>query len=468
MRAQREHPVAIPGHIPYYYLLLLLPLLRGARYLRLPDGFPRWLRGTWLDGAVIIALLALSAAAWSQRTYDMNHHHLRLCRGLFWRRTTLIPLRWVTTLTVERPLWMRLLRGARVSADTDGGHHRLADVQLTVWRRQAALFLPDSKGGVYWHAKAWRIALLSVLSSDSLGGLLLLATAVRQSSILLGERIQNTVINNLEAVADRLTRLPRTAALLILILAVGWAVGTVRRLLRHLPFALCRREDTLTVYMGYITKRIHCCAMRAVNYIDIRQTLAAHLLGLYTAYISCTGYGKDKNTLAVIIPPCRQRQMAKEWAILFPHLRPCDVTLRPAKGAPLRYGRLPLLLLLLLSSVGQATGQLFPLWQELAVYLSLLSVLPCLWLGAVRIAACRLAGVGYDGAQYSLCYPRRLTLHRVTIPKEKVAAVQIRQSLWQRRRGICDLCLYSNHEFRRPHKVRHLKYNEVKQLLKEV
>lgn len=466
MKRRREHPIAIPGHIPYYYLLLLLPLLRGIWYIRLPDGFPRWLRGAWFDGAVTLALLALSAIAWKRRTYDISPHRLRLCRGIFFTRTTLVPLRWVTTLTVERPLWMRPFGAVRVSADTDGGNHKFADLQLTVWRQQAKLFLPESEDGIYHHAKAWRIWLLSFLSSDSLGGLLLLTAALRQSSVILGEGIRNKVMNNLENAADMLAAIPRTAALLILILAIGWVAGTVRHLLRHLPFALCRRKDTLTIYTGRFTRRIHCCAVDAVNYVDMRQTLPAHLLKVYTVYISCTGYGKDKNTLAVAIPPCRQ--VGEEWRLLFPHLRPCAVTLRPAKGALMRYVRWPLMLLLLLPVIGRTAGNLFPLWRELVIYLSLLAALPCLWLGIVRIAAHRVAGVGYANKQYSLCYARGLSLHRVAVPAEKVAAVHIRQALWQRHRNVCDLRIYSNHEFRRPHKVRHLKYDEVKQLLKEV
>lgn len=467
MKPQREHPVTLSGHFPYYYLLLLLPLLRGIHYIRLPNGFPRWVRGTWFDGVIVSALLTISAIAWSKRTYDINEHRLRLCRGLLWRRTTRVPLHWVTTLTVERPLWLRLLRAAKVSADTDGGNHKLADVQLVVWRRQATLFLPDSEDGAYLRIRAWRILLLSLLSSDSLGGVLLLAAAVRQSSVLLGESIRNAVIGNLEAAAKAMEAIPRTAALLILILAVGWGIGTARHLLRHLPFALCRREDTLTVYMGKLNQRIHCCAVGAINYVDIRQTLTAHMLRLYTVYISCTGYGKDRNTLAVVIPPCRRPQMMREWDTLFSH-HPCTVSLHPAKRAWLRYVRWPMLLLLLLPVAGQVTGQLFPLWRETAVYLSLMGLLPCLWLGAVRIAACRVSGVGYRDGQYSLCYVRRLTLHRVTVPREKVVTVHIRRSLWQQRRGVCDLWVYSHHEFRRPHKVRHLKYDEVKQLLKEV
>lgn len=468
IKTRREHPIAIPGHIPYYYVLLLLPLLRGIWYIRLPDGFPRWLKGAWLDGAVITLLLVLSAMAWKKRTYDINQHRLQLCRGIFWTRTTLIPLRRVATLTVERPLWMRPFDAVKVSADTDAGNHKLADVRLTVWRQQATLFVPESEDGVYLTAKGWRIWLLCLLSSDSFGGLLLLTAALRQSSVLLGESIRQAVIDNLETAANALTVIPRTAALLILILAIGWIAGTIRHLLRHLPFVLCRRTDTLTVYMGSVTRRIHCCAMEAINFIDIRQTLTAHLWKLCTVYINCTGYGKDNNTLSVVIPPCRWQQASKEWQALFLCWNPCHVALRPAKGAWRRYLRLPVMLLLTLPLIGHMVGRGFPLWRELAVYLSLLAALPCLWLGAVRLAACRIAGMGYENGQYSLCYARRLTLHRVTIPQKKVAAVHIRQSLRQRRQGVCDLRVYSNHEFRRPHKVRHLKYDEVQQLLKEV
>ena len=86
---------------------------------------------------------------------------------------------------------------------------------------------------------------------------------------------------------------------------------------------------------------------------------------------------------------------------------------------------------------------------------------PCLWLLTVRILDRCTAGLGYAGGRYTLCYSRRLTLHRVTVPVDKVAAVHIRQSLWQRRRGVCDLKLYSYHEFRHPHRVRHLRLEDV-------
>lgn len=460
-RPRREHPAAIPGHFPQYLLLLLLPLVRGVRYIRIPDGFPRWLRGTWIDLTAIGLLLLLPALAWWRRTYDLTPERIRLRRGLIWRRTTYIPLGLVTTLTVERPLWLRMLGAARVAADTDAGNHRMADIRLTVGKARAGLFLPETGEGYTLPISPGRVWLLALLASDSLSGVLLLATVFRQSGILLGEGLQQTLLDNLEAAADAIAVIPRTAALLTLVLLVGWLVGTGRHLLRHLPFSVCRHRDNLTLRAGLLSYRTHCCAVSAINYADRRQTLAAYLLRLHTVYISCTGYGKDKNTLAVLLPPARHRQSHRELRTVLPAFAPARITLRPVRGALLRYIRLPLLLLAAVPPVGQTARVLFPLWRELITYLCLMAVLPCLWLLTVRVLDRCTAGLGHAHGRYTLCYSRRLTLHRVTVPDHKVAAVHVRQSLWQRRRGTCDVKVYSYHEFRHPHRVRHLRLEDV-------
>ena len=464
-KTRREHPAAIPGHLSRYALLLLLPLLRGVRYIRIPDGFPLWLQGTWIDLTAAGLLLVLPTVAWLRRTYDLSPQRLRLRRGILWRRTTYIPMRLVTTLTVERPLWLRLLGAARMVADTDAGHHRLADVRLIIPKKQALLLLKSPHRDAGLRIAPWRVWLLSVLSSDSLSGVLLLTAVFRQSGVLLGKGLQQTVLDNLEAVAEALTIIPRTAALLAFVLLGGWLVGAARNLMRHLPFSVCRQEDTVTIHTGLFSYRTHCCAVGAIHYADRRQTLVAFLTGLCTVSISCTGYGKDKNTLAVLLPPCRRKQADRETAALLPHLTPVAVTLRPVRGALMRYIRLPLLLLGGHPLLRWLVTLLLPEWQELITYLSLMAVLPCLWLLAVRCVDRYTAGVGFSGGRYSLCYSARLTLHRVTVPAHKIAAVHVCQSLWQRYRGTCDIKVYSYHEFRRPHRVRQLLYNEVQQLL---
>ena len=472
MSRHREHPAALPRNLSTFFFLLLLPLIRGVGYIRVPNGFPTWLESLWIDGVILASALAVLTALWWQHTYDLTPHRLRIRQRFIIHTTTLIPLPLITTLTVESPLWLRLLGGARVAADTDAGNHRLADVRLTVSRRQARLFLPDDRGDIV-RVPQGRLWLLAVLSSDSLGGILLLAAVFRQSGNLLGESIQKTVMDNLEYAAEAIQWIPRTAALVALVLLGGWITGTLRHLLRHLPFSACRCEDRLTIRTGLLTKRTHCCALGAINYADRRQTLMAHLLRLYTVTISCTGYGKDKNTLAVLVPPARLKQLQREQSVLLPEFEDGEVTLRTAPHTLWRYIRTPLIWLGVFPVIGWAVGRQFPMVRELAVYLSLVAAAPCLWMLAVRIVDHRTAGMGYDRGRYTLCYSRRLTLHRVTLPKDKVAAAHIRQSRRQQKEGTCDVCLYSYHEFRHPHPVHGLRLDEVTKLtqllnLKEV
>ncbi len=440
----REHPASLPPKAPYYLLLLLIPLARGV------------------TAAVLTAvgLLLYWILRRHRRYYYLTPDELQLQRGLLLCQTVHIPLSCITTLTIERPLWLRLVRAARILVDTDGGTRWTADARLTVSNCHARLFLPDSDG-VLWHPRPRRVWLLAVLSSDSFGGVLLLTAILRQSSILLGEGIRETVLDNLDTAADMLTAIPHAAALLILVLLCGWLVGALRHLLRHLPFGVCRGAQTITVYTGWLTRRIYCCAVDAIHYADIRQTLTACLCRRHTVYISCTGYGKDKNTLAILLPPGNRRQIRQELATMLPTLTPVVMTLRPRRGALWRYCRLPLILLAALPLVGIGAGALFPLWRELIRYLTLMGVFPCLWLLAVRVIDRHRAGIGCAHGRYTLCYAHRLTLHRVTLPHHKIAAVRIRQSLWQRWRGICDVTVYSYHESRRPHRVRHLSIQDV-------
>lgn len=441
----REHPASLPPKASYYLLILLfLPLHSG------PTAF--------FAASLVVGYWLLRRA---RRFYTLTPQTLLLERGWLLRQATCIPLSCITTLTMERPLWLRLVGATRVLVDTDGGTRRTADARLTIPNRHARLFLPDSDSGCFYRPRARRVWLLAVLSSDSFGGVLLLAAVVRQSSILLGEHIQQRVLDNLEAVADALVLIPRTAALVIIVLLCGWLAGTVRHLLRHLPFGVCRGTHTLTVYAGWLTRRIHCCEAAAIHYADRRQTLAACLLRRYTVYVSCTGYGKDKNTLAVLLPPGNHRESERELTALLPTLTPVATPLRPCRGAVWRYIRLPLILLASLPLCALLAGLLLPFWQELTRYLTLLGVFPCLWLLAVRIIGWRRAAFGYADGKYTLCYPRRLTLHQVTVPRRKVAALHLRQSFWQRRQGTCDVVLYSYHEGRHPHRVRHLSIREI-------
>ncbi len=461
----RQHPVGMLRYTWRFLFLLLVPLIRGMRHIRSPQGIYHWLRGGWIDLLAIGALLALSGLAWWRHTYILTPDRLTLQRGILLRRFTVIPLHRITTLTVERRLWLRPLGAVGITVDTEAGNHRLADVHLTVTRRQAALFTPDTVPAML-RPSTGRLWLLSVLASDSLSGILLLAALFYRIGVLLGEEVHRLVWDNLQAVTEG-NAIPRTASLLGLILLGGWLITACRHLLQHLPFYVYRLEDTLVIITGFLSRRIHSCAVKAIHYTDIKQTLLSCLTGKRTIYISCTGYGKDKNTLAVLIPPASRAQASRELVALLPSpYRPVPVSVQPTLSAWWRYTYLPLLGLLSVLLLSDRLAEWLPTWSERLSPLMGLAALPWLWLLVIRWLAHRRAGIGYAKGRFTLCYFRRLTLHRVTVPIDHIALVRVRRSPFQRWRGRCDVLVYSYHEFRRPHRIRHLPLTAVERLHK--
>ncbi len=454
----RQHPLAMLRYIRRYLWLLLLPLGHGLQL---------WLQGSRPPAALLLPLLVFPLWGWLQHTYAVTDDSLCIRRGLLLRRHTRIPLCHITTLTVERPWHLRLLRAARVRVDTDAGSAYRADRWLIVSRRAATAFLstPTEKPTVLCHPPMTYTLLFSLLASNPLSGALLPATALYRIGQLLGEGVQRALLDNLEAAAALVTLIPRTAAMIALAVAAGWAVGVLRSLLRYLPFRVARYGNTLHVCTGSLTRRDHLCAVEAIHFIDYRQSLLTRLMRLHTVFIHCIGYGKGNHAMAVLLPACPVACSASMLQRLLPAYQPQPPTLRPRRWAIWRYAYPPLLAGALLLPAARALARLLPQWQELLTTLAIFAAIPCVWLLAVRIVDHRTAGATCADGCFTLRYARLFTFHTVAVPCDRVVATALRQSPFQRLTHSCDLMLYTHDEKRLCHRIKSVPLSQAATLL---
>ncbi len=469
---RRQHPVAMLRYSFRYLFLLLLPLGRGLLYIRDPEGFYRWLRGTWMDLLILLFLLLLPLVEWRWTTYAVTTDGFIIQRGVLLHRRTRIPRHSITTLTVERPLYLRLLGAVRVIIDTDAGNPYRADFHLIVGRKQAERILaqrqPAARRPLYTYRPRWyHVAVLSGLVSNSLSGVLLLATTLYQAGRILGEEVQDALLDNLQAVAGYVTIIPRTAALVALVILVGWGLGAVRNLLRYLPFRVTRTESTLCISTGVLVRRDHTCTNSAVNYVDYCQSLASRLLRLHMVFINCIGYGKGKNAKAVLMPVCSVQHSARRVSQLLPEYRKSPVRLRARRRGMYRYIVYPLWAILLLYPCSRCLQGLFPQWQELIYYLTFMAFLPCVWLLLVKLIDCLTAGISLENGFYTLRYSRLFTFHTVVVPKSKVVAYDLRQTPFQRLNSSCDVLLYTYNEKRLFHRIKSVSKDQAAALFEK-
>lgn len=458
---RHQHPIAMLRYTYRYLFLLLVPLLRGLSYIRTPQSFYDWLRGTWIDLSAVLVLLLLPYLAWQWHTYSLTDEGFVVRRGIFLQRVSFIPRSCVATLSVERPFYLRPLRAVRIAIDTDAGNVRQADFRLTVGEARAREILDRRQEAArqvqhVYRPRWYSVVILSLLVSNSLSGILLLATTFQQAGKLLGEGFQQHVLGDLETVAGYMTVIPRTAALIALTLLGGWGVAAVGNLLRYLPFRVTRARGILTIRTGLLTRRDYSCTASSINFVDYRQSIVSKLLHLHMVFVNCIGYGKDKNAMSVLLPVSPVHASCREVRQLLPEYPLHGVDLKAAPMSVYRYVFYPLWAMLLLYPVSRVLQQLLPQWQELIYYLAFMAYIPCAWQMLVKLIDRCTAGLHRGGGFFTLRYSKRYTFHTVIVPEDRVVAYDLKQTFFQVLAKNCDVLVYTYNEGSQYHRIRNI------------
>lgn len=467
---QRTHPITILELVSKYLFLLLIPVLRGLFYLLTTShDFYNWLSGAWLDLLVVLFILLASYLRWHFQFYRYDEQGLTVHRGILLRRTVTIPESSISTLAVEESFYLRPFRAVHLLVDTDAGPFQRADCQLTLHREDARRLMEYHEREPHPQTRVYRprwtdIAFLSIIVSNTLTGVVFLATFINKAGKILGEEFQRRLIVGLEGVAGLLAFLPQTGAVLALILLGGWMIGFVRNFVRFIRFTVRREAGSLTIHSGWLTRRTYSCRVDAVNFLDYRQSILTRMMGLYMVFVQCIGYGKG-GTLAVLVPAADTGSCRRTMRMLLPEMTGRPRQIRPPRGSVIRYAMIPFWASLLVPAAAVVAGHFLPGWKQLIAFLGLMLTLPFVWLLVLRIIDCCSAGIAVSSRQLTLRYSRGYTLHTVIIPRKRINYVQLRYSLFQKWAGNCDVLVYTYGEVGRCHKVENLRLREVRELL---
>ncbi len=165
--------------------------------------FYNWLAGAWVDLLVVLFILFASYLRWRFQFYRYDEQGLTVRRGVLIRRTVTIPQSSISTLTVEESFYLRPFRAVHLLADTDAGPFQRADCQLTLHREDACGLLerhgrePNLKPRLY-RPRWTELAFLSIIVSNTLTGVVFLATFINKAGELLGEEFQRRLLVGLE------------------------------------------------------------------------------------------------------------------------------------------------------------------------------------------------------------------------------------------------------------------------------
>lgn len=468
-QVEQAHPANLLVFLPRLVVLLSLPLLRGMISVGL-GGFTAWLAGAWMDLAFVGAILLTAVLRWKAIRYSYDDTGIYYSRGILRRQTIFIPLDRLSTVTMRIPFWVRPLRVVELRADTPAGRIQQADFTLYVPKGEAENILHQRhsihrRGVECTHAPSrLSVALLSLVTSNSLAGLLLLTTFISNLGDFVGRGISQRFFGTLNHIGQALAfGIPPAAAALAYLLLFGWLIAFCVELLRNQRFLVSRQGGLLTLSNGIVTHRSDTVEVQRINFTDQRETVFSRILGMGALYIHAPGLGRVGEESAMI-PVVRRDAVQKYAAALLPEFTAVPRQIKPNAGAVMRFLGDPALCFAGLLAGVLLLRWYMPAWWEFTVFLGILCAVPAAWFLVVRILDFCTSGIARQGEMFTLRYSHGFYLHTVVVPKDKIVQVMTRQSIFQRMDGKCDVMIYTYSQGHLRHRLRNLPEQEVNQL----
>ena len=218
--------------------------------------------------------------------------------GILVRRRASFARRDIAVLEQDRPLWLRLAGGSRVTVYMARGRGRNKATFYLPRRQAAALaetLLPvNSEAVLFAPTRAERVR-LTMLSANIAATAALVLVSLRQTRRILGagleQKLNDLALGQLAQVEKLLELvLPAGAAWLVTLVFALWGVALFASLLSTSGFKVCRSGGVILAKGGHVNHSERRIAVPAISACDMRLTPAGRLLGRRAVYLSAGSY----------------------------------------------------------------------------------------------------------------------------------------------------------------------------------
>lgn len=451
-----EHPIKILRYSAKNLWLLIFPLLRSLRFF--PFSLERlieWGVGAWFDLLIALLILCFGTLRWYYCSYSFDAVSIHAKSGIFLKQETEIPFSRITATVEEHPIYLKPIRAVRLRISTASGVIPQANMELILYLHDLHRLRPhvkalrnDSAQATPYHTPAWRVLFFSALFSSSFSGAFYLAALFFQGGRITSDLLEEFRARQLiEDAADRASSVfvgvPRIAIMIGIVVLVLWLVSFGRNLLRYGRFRMRFGSEFLSVHMGILNRRRFHLRRTAIVFPDLRQNLIMKLCGMVSLHIRCPGYGSRRDTLPVLIPLMRRKASSKLLDRLHAprRLEQPGVMARSKLRFFWSFLWPPVTGLGVLIAVRMIALYLFPHLSEIIQFFSGMLVLPLMWLLLIKFVTLLTQYAAVDGRFLQIHFSHGFIFHTITVRREHIVRIDLRQTPLQKRYGVCHLYL---------------------------
>ena len=478
-----EHPIVIFRHAVKNVWLLIFPILRGIRTFSFDiETFYTWLKGAWFDLIIIFLILGFGLFRWLFTWCRFGRNHIRVTSGVFIKHRVSVPYKNISAITAKHSFYLRPFKASWLGIDTCAGMLGGENIKLIVRSRDLKIIeqrIPETrmkKGRSFqFRPKSSTLVFFSFVFSSSVSGVIYLATLLFHTGRVINGIMKKDlpdvvkIANNVsEDMSERVPlEIPPVIMILLFLLIGTWLFSFVSNILRYSGFVMKKNRDMLRVVSGAVTKRVYHIMPKKINYIDIRQNFLMKIFNISSIHINCSGYGKNKYEMPVLLPILTKEQTNHSLEILGFDKYVTSRKVKPEKLAFWSYINIPCCLAIGAVIAAYVTAHFFPQISHILTLAVILADIPLLWLIIVKMAAFATTGITMEDDFCCIRYSRFFAFHTILADKNKLVKVQIFQDVIDEKIGRCRLDFYFDSETAKANKVKGLNIKDAKKIIEK-
>lgn len=454
-----EHPIKIIKYALKNIWLLIFPLLRGIRSMKLDiDAFYSWAKGTWFDILIIVLIIGFGYLRWLFTWFSFGENDIDLLTGIVVKKQTCIPYNNISAITAEQSFYLRPFKASRLKVDTCAGMFNTSDMSLLIRREDFKKLhkkIPevhsDSKKTFVFKPKLSTIIFFSFVFSSSLSGAVYLAAIFFQSGRIAADLFENGFKDALNEITSEVSaklaiKIPPVAIGISIVIIALWLFSFVSNVLRYTGFSMNSNERTLKVKMGYITRRHYHIVPDKVNYIDLRQNLLMKIFRVSSVNVSCSGYGHQRGELPVLLPILSRKQVEKALDIFSFGSFIKERDIKALKSATITYLWIPLVSGIAVPILTIFSRHIFSSFTQIVTFLGIMFEIPIIWLLVIKVAALFTSGASIENGVCCIRFCKGYAFHTVIAEREKLVKVHMWQTIFQKPLKRVNIAFYFNSE----------------------
>ena len=470
---KHSHIINILQNMGKLSIFLVVPVLRGLLFTGV--GFSEWVSGVWFDLLIIFCMVGFGFVRWYFNSYQITNDGINVRRGILFKKQRFISYKHLSTMSTHTPFYFKPINVVRLYADSDAGKRKRHDFSLTIKKSDAEelirlageQFAKSSKLRREYNPKRGYVTILSIITSNSIGGVLFFSALLSQLGNVMDNELSNKLVDELTNITKVLAfGVPPVAAVLTYVILAGWVISFVINLLRHYDFSVLRQGNLLDISMGIVTKRRYKVATGQINLVEAKQNLLTKVLGFFSVFIHTSGYGKKKHEHSVLIPAADKFQAERNLSILLPEIAMGSLSVKPKKKAIMVFLSLPIAIIIGIAGIFLFAYWLFPNFNDVIMFLGIMAEIPAIWFLFVKIASFFHTGIGKQNNVYTLAFTRVFLFYTVAMPKKSVSKIVLKQNLFQKKSKLCDVIIYSYSEGGKHQKISGVELQQAKEMFK--